>query len=150
MKPFGHACFEGPPGPCPRDGQTGGPKSISAPPDHGRLRWAGTPDISDQERGRRFFQLQKEKHAEEALDRVRKNLGDGWKRFTLQEVKTLRSMIGEAWVFTDRKAWETFSFARLTREDLDAILRVGNAVDRREMSGADAAKQVSGILRRVS
>jgi hypothetical protein len=108
------------------------------------------PDISDQERGRRFFQLQKEKHAEEALEKVRKNLGDGWKRFSLEEVKSLRAMLGEAWVFTDRKIWETYSFARLTRDDLDAILRVGRSADRREISGADAAKEVSGILNRVS
>jgi len=108
------------------------------------------PDVSDQERGRRFFQLQKEKHAEEALEKVRKNLGDGWKRFTLPEVKTLRAMLGEAWVFTDRKLWENFSFARLTRDDLDAILQVGRSVERKEMNDHDAAKAVSGILQRVS
>ena len=67
------------------------------------------PDVSDQERGRRFFQLQKEKHAEEALEKVRKSLGDGWKVFTLEDIKILRAMFGEAWVFTDRKLWETYA-----------------------------------------
>jgi hypothetical protein len=108
------------------------------------------PDISDQERGRRFFQLQKEKHAEEALEKARKSLGEGWKVFTLQDIRTLRAMLGEAWVFTDRKLWETYSFARLTRDDLDAILRIGRSVERREIQETDAAKEVSGILGRVS
>jgi hypothetical protein len=108
------------------------------------------PDISDQERGRRFFQLQKEKHAEEALEKARKSLGDGWKVFTLQDVKILRAMLGEAWVFTDRKVWESYSFARLTREDMDAILRIGWSVQRKEISETDAAKEVSGVLRKVS
>jgi hypothetical protein len=107
-------------------------------------------DISDQERGRRFFQLQKEKHAEEALEKVRKSLGDGWKRFTLQEVKILRTILGETWVFTDRKLWESFSFARLTRDDLDAILQFGRLVERREMNEPDAAREVGGILQRAS
>ncbi len=108
------------------------------------------PDISDQERGRRFFQLQKEKHAEEALEKVRKNLGDGWKVFTLRDVKTLRAMLGEAWVFTDRKAWEGYSFARLTRDDMDEILRIGRSMERRELSEHDAAKGVSGVLRKAA
>jgi flagellar biosynthesis GTPase FlhF len=108
------------------------------------------PDISDQERGRRFFQLQKEKHAEEALEKVRKNLGDGWKVFTLQDVKTLRAMLGEAWVFTDRKAWGGYSFARLSRDDMDEILRIGRSMERREKTGQDAAREVGALLHRVS
>jgi flagellar biosynthesis GTPase FlhF len=108
------------------------------------------PDISDQERGRRFFQLQKEKHAEEALEKVRKSLGDGWKVFNLQDIRALRLMLGEAWVFTDRKVWETYSFARLSRDDLDEILRIGRSVERREVSELDGAKEVSGVLQRAT
>jgi len=108
------------------------------------------PDVSDQERGRRVFQIQKEKHAEEALEKVRKNLGDGWKRYSLPEIRTLRFILGEAWVFIDRKAWEGFSFARLSRDDLDGILEIGRAVERREKKGQDAADEVGGILQRVS
>jgi hypothetical protein len=108
------------------------------------------PDVSDQERGRRVFQIQKEKHAEEALERARKNLGDGWKRFSLQEIRTLRFILGEAWVFIDRKAWEGFSFARLSRDDLDAILAIGKAVERKEKTEHDASAEVGTILQRVS
>jgi hypothetical protein len=108
------------------------------------------PDVSDQERGRRVFQIQKEKHAEEALERARKSLGDGWKRFSLQEIRTLKFILGEAWVFIDQRAWEGFSFARLSRDDLDEIMRIGRAVERREKKGHDAADEVGEILRRVS
>jgi hypothetical protein len=108
------------------------------------------PDVSDQERGRRVFQIQKEKHAEEALEKVRKSLGDGWKSLTLSEVRTLRFILGESWVFIDRKAWEGFSFARLSRADLDEILAIGKAVERRVKQGQDAAGEVGAILRRVS
>ncbi len=108
------------------------------------------PDVSDQERGRRFFQLQKQKHAEEALDRVRKSLGDTWKGLTLPEIRILRLMLGEAWVFTDRKDWENYSFARLSLNDLDEILRIGRSCERKEKNEPDAAREVSGILKRVS
>jgi hypothetical protein len=108
------------------------------------------PDVSDQERGRRVFQIQKEKHAEEALEKVRKSLGDGWQRFALPEIRTLKFILGEAWVFIDRKAWEGYSFARLSRDDLDEILAIGRAVERKEKRGQDAAGEVGGILRRVS
>ena len=108
------------------------------------------PDVSDQERGRRVFQVQKEKHAEEALEKVRKSLGDGWKRYTLQETRTLKFILGEAWVFIDRRAWEGYSFARLTRDDLDGILAIGKAVEKKEKTEHDAAGEVAAILRRVS
>ena len=108
------------------------------------------PDVSDQERGRRVFQIQKEKHAEEALEKVRKSLGDGWQRFSLSEIRTMKFILGEAWVFIDRKAWEGYSFARLTRNDLDAILAIGKAVEKKEKTGQDAAHEVGAILHRVS
>jgi hypothetical protein len=95
------------------------------------------PDVSDQERGRRVFQIQKEKRAEEALEKVRKSLGDGWQRFTLPEIRTLRFILGEAWVFIDRRGREGFSFARLSRDDLDEILAIGRAVERREKKGQE-------------
>jgi hypothetical protein len=108
------------------------------------------PDISDQERGRRVFQVQKEKHAEQALEKARKNLGDSWKRYTLQEIRTLKFILGEAWVFIDRRAWEGYSFARLTRDDLDEILSIGKAVERKETSEHDASREVAAVLQRVS
>ena len=108
------------------------------------------PDVSDQERGRRVFQVQKEKHAEEALEKVRKSLGEGWKRYTLGEIRTLKFILGESWVFIDRKAWEGYSFARLTRDNLDEILAIGKAVERKEKKGPDAAEEIGAILKRVS
>jgi hypothetical protein len=108
------------------------------------------PDVSDQERGRRVFQIQKEKHAEEALEKVRKSLGDGWKRFSLVEIRTLKFILGEAWVFIDRKAWEGYSFARLSRDDLDEILGIGKEVERREKTEHEASAEVGAILQRVS
>jgi hypothetical protein len=108
------------------------------------------PDVSDQERGRRVFQIQKEKHAEQALEKVRKSLGDGWPRFTLPEIRTLKFILGEAWVFIDRKAWEGFSFARLSRDDLYGILAIGKAVERKEKTEHKASGEVEAILQRVS
>jgi hypothetical protein len=108
------------------------------------------PDVSDQERGRRVFQIQKEKHAEEALDKVRKNLGEGWKSLALPEVRTLKFILGEAWVFLDRKSWEGYSFSRLSRGDLDEILAIGKAVERKEKTEHDASSEVGAVLQRVS
>lgn len=108
------------------------------------------PDVSDQERGRRVFQIQKEKHAEEALEKVRKSLGDGWKRFSLSDVRTLRFILGETWVFIDRKVWGGFSFARLSRDDLDEILGIGKAVERKEKTEHEASGEVAAVLQRVS
>ncbi|HVN66715.1 MAG TPA: hypothetical protein VMT31_08900 [Methanomicrobiales archaeon] len=108
------------------------------------------PDVSDQERGRRVFQIQKEKHAEEALEKVRKNLGEGWKRFTLTEIRALKFILGETWVFVDRKAWEGFSFARLSRDDLEEILAIGKAVERKEKTEHEASDEVAAVLHRIS
>ena len=108
------------------------------------------PDVSDQERGRRVFQIQKEKHAEEALEKARKSLGEGWKRFSLSEIRTLKFVLGEAWVFIDRKEWDGFSFARLTPDDLDEILAIGKAVERKAKTEHESSAEVGAILHRVS
>jgi hypothetical protein len=84
------------------------------------------------------------------LDKARKSLGESWKGLTLAEIRTLKFILGEAWVFLDRKSWEGYSFSRLSRGDLDELLRIGRAVERREKTGQDAADEVGAILRRVS
>jgi hypothetical protein len=108
------------------------------------------PDVSDQERGRRVFQIQKEKHAEEALEKARKSLGEGWKRFSLSEIRTLKFILGEAWVFIDRKDWDGFTFARLSLDDLYEILAIGKAVERKERTEHEGSAQVAAVLLRVS
>ena len=76
------------------------------------------PEVTTDERGRRKFQLHKEKAVEAAVEKIRQNLGSEWTIFSQQDVMTLTYILGEAWVSVERSIWEQSSFTRLTKKDI--------------------------------
>lgn len=106
------------------------------------------PEISATERGKRYFQVMKEKQAEKAIGRMQKHLGTEWQLFSLTEVRTLKHLLGEAWVYLDQKAWDTYPFHELSRRDLLEMIKLGTALQRNEIQGRTAATAVDSILKR--
>ncbi len=86
------------------------------------------PDVSEDERGRRRFQIQKERAVEAAVTKIREKQGSDWTAFSLQDIQTLHYILGEAWVSIRRSVWEQYAFTRLTRNELKDIIRIGNDV----------------------
>ena len=104
------------------------------------------PEVTSDERGRRVFQIHKEKAAEDAIDKIRESLGPDWKIFTSSDVEILRYMLGETWVSLDRDTWEKCAFSRLKRPQLDAIIQIGRRVNRKEVREDHGIGEVSRIL----
>jgi hypothetical protein len=104
------------------------------------------PEITNDERGRRIFQIHKERAVEAALEKVRRSIGSGWAAFSQQDIKTLAHILGETWVAVERHIWEQSSFARLTREDLSEIIRIGNDVNNQKMREEEAISKICRIL----
>lgn len=105
------------------------------------------PDVTSDERGRRIFQIHKERAVENAVAKIRQNLGSDWEAFSQQEIQTLHSILGEAWVSIERSVWEQTAFTRLTRNDLETIIRIGNEVKSKDIREETAIDEICRILK---
>jgi hypothetical protein len=105
------------------------------------------PDITNDERGRRIFQLHKERAVETALEKIRLNPKSDWATFSQQDIRSLTTILGETWVSVERSSWEQCSFSRLTRRDLDEIIRIGNDVKSERMREETAVNKICTILK---
>jgi hypothetical protein len=104
------------------------------------------PDVTNDERGRRIFQLHKERAVETAIEKIRHNPGSGLSAFSPQDIKTLNYILGEAWVSVGRQIWEQSSFTRLTRKDLEEIISIGNNVNSKKLREEEGVNKICGIL----
>jgi hypothetical protein len=105
------------------------------------------PDVTNDERGRRIFQLHKERAVEAAIEKIRRNPGSRWTAFSPQEIKTLNYILGETWVSVGRQIWEQSSFSRLTRKDLEEIISIGNDVESKKLREESGIDMICGILK---
>ena len=105
------------------------------------------PDVTNDERGRRIFQLHKERAVETAIEKIRHNPGSGLSAFSPQDIKTLNYILGETWVSVGRQIWEQSSFTRLTRKDLEEIISIGNDVNSKKLREDEGVNKICGILR---
>ena len=104
------------------------------------------PEVTSDERGRRVFQIHKQKAAEAAMEKIRKALGLDWKVFTSADVDILKYVLEETWVSLDRDSWEKCAFSRLKRSELESIIRIGKRVKRKELREERGIDEVSRIL----
>ncbi|MDD1666362.1 MAG: hypothetical protein LUQ23_02355 [Methanomicrobiales archaeon] len=104
------------------------------------------PEVTSDERGRRVFQIHKEKAAENAMEKIRKSLGPDWKVFTSTDVETLKYILEETWVSLDRDSWERCAFSRMKRSQIDSIIGIGKLVKGKEMREDRGIDEVSRIL----
>jgi hypothetical protein len=104
------------------------------------------PEVTNEELGRRIFQLQKEKAVEEVIEKIRHSLGDEWYNFSASDKKTLSDVLGETWVSIDRSSWSQCAFSRLTREDLEEIVIIGKELGQKQRSEQEAIDEVFRIL----
>lgn len=110
----------------------------------------GMPEVTDDERGRRVFQIHKEMAVEKALDKIRQSIGQDWKIYSATDIDLLKYLLGESWISLDRRKWEGFTFTRLRKNHLDEIIRMAKEVRRKDRQESEAVKAVIGILSSVS
>lgn len=107
------------------------------------------PEVTEDERGRRVFQIHKEMAVETALEKIRQSVGQDWKLYSASDIDLLKYMLGESWVSMDRSSWGRCTFSRLSREDLDAIIKIGKEAKSRKRTEGDAVRDMNEILRKV-
>jgi hypothetical protein len=106
------------------------------------------PEITADERGRRVFQIHKEKAVENAIEKIRLNLGQDWKLFSALDIKMIEYMLGEAWIAMGKQKWQRLAFTRLTKGDIDEIVHVGKGLSREEKPEQVAISKVVDIINR--
>ena len=107
------------------------------------------PEVTDDERGRRVFQIHKEMAVETALEKIRQSMGQDWKLYSVYDIDILKYMLGESWVSMDRQSWGRCTFSRLVREDIDTIINIGKGVKNGRRMEGDAVREMNEILKRI-
>ena len=105
------------------------------------------PGVTNDERGRRIFQIHKERAVETAVAKIRQKLGSDMADFSQQDIQILNYILGEAWVSIERSVWEQSAFTRLTRNDLENIIRIGNEVKSKKIREETAIDEICRILK---
>jgi hypothetical protein len=108
------------------------------------------PEISQDERGRRVFQLQKERAVENAITRIRSNLGQDWKLFSAVDIEILQNLLGEAWVTIGKNEWGSIAFSRIGVKEIQELIGLGKGITKREGKSKDTSLALLKILMRTS
>jgi hypothetical protein len=108
------------------------------------------PEVTDDERGRRVFQIHREMAVEKALEKIRQSIGQDWKIYSTTDIDFLKYLLGECWISLDRRKWDGFTFTRLSRDNLNEIIRMAKEVRKKERQETEVIRDVIEILSRVS
>ncbi len=101
---------------------------------------------TEEELGRRMFRLNMQKAVEESLEKIRRNAESEWTSFSSEEIMILKSILSEVWVSIERTSWENMVFSRLTKEDIEEIIRIKRDLDEKKKTKNDAISNVETIL----
>jgi hypothetical protein len=107
------------------------------------------PEITADERGRRVFQIQRKKAVENAIEKIRLNLGQDWKLFSSSDIEMIEQMLGEVWISIGKQRWERLAFTRLTKGNIDEIVHIGKEMSREGKTEQAAIIKVVDIMNRV-
>jgi hypothetical protein len=91
---------------------------------------------SEEELGRRRFQLFREQAVEAAIEKIRHAPAAEWSSFSGTDYTRLREILGELWISLEREKWEGYAFSTLSREDIRDLLSLGGTAQRRALNRA--------------
>jgi hypothetical protein len=100
---------------------------------------------SEEELGRRRFQLSREQAVEAAIEKIRHAPAAGWDSFSGTDYTRLRDILGELWVSLEREKWGEYAFSTLTRDDIRDLLTLGASAQGRALSRS-ALEEMDAIL----
>ena len=103
-------------------------------------------ETKDDNLGRRLFLVQKEKAVEDAFEKIRRKLGPEWNSFSSGDWNILKNILGEVWTSTDRHRWSTYSFSKVSKNDIDSIIMIGKEVHAKPPLTDDGLKSLDNIL----
>jgi hypothetical protein len=80
---------------------------------------------TEEDLGRRRFQIQKEKAVEEAYEKIRRSFGQEWQYFSAEDCAVLRKVLGEIWISVGRDRWIDYCFSTLLHKEIHSLIAMG-------------------------
>jgi hypothetical protein len=103
-------------------------------------------ETNDDNLGRRLFLVQKEKAVEDAFEKIRRRMGPEWSSFSTSDWDILKNILGEVWTSIDRHRWGTYSFSKLSKNDITSLITIGKEVKAKPPLTNDGLKSLDNIL----
>jgi hypothetical protein len=82
---------------------------------------------SEEELGRRRFEVQKTKAVEEAYEKIRRSFGHEWQIFSAEDCAVLREILADIWISVDRTRWNNYCFSTLSQKQIHSLIGMGKA-----------------------
>ena len=90
--------------------------------------------------------VQKEKAVEDAFEKIRRRMGPEWSSFSTSDWDILKNILGEVWTSIDRHRWGTYSFSKLSKNDINSLITIGREVKAKSLLTNDGLKSLDNIL----
>ena len=101
---------------------------------------------TEEDLGRRRFQIQKEKAVEEAYEKIRRSFGEDWRSFSAEDLNILREVLGEIWINVDRDSWKDYSFSTLSYNEVLALIAIAKEVVNQKVMTREALARLDEVL----
>jgi hypothetical protein len=96
--------------------------------------------------GRRRFQLHRDKAVEQSLEKIRRNPDSGWETLTPEQRTRLKAVLSDIWENCERRRWEQYCFSTITRPDILHLITLADDLQARHRQICDARNDVEAIL----
>lgn len=106
-------------------------------------------NVTDDNLGRRLFQVQKEKAVEDALEKMRRESGIDWHAVPASDNDILKDTLGELWTSIERTRWGSYSFSKLSKEDIVSLITRGRYIKSKHIITDADIKSLDAILSRT-
>ena len=101
---------------------------------------------TEEDLGRRRFQIQKEKAVEDAYEKIRRSFGHEWHNFSAEDCAVLREVLGEIWISVDRDRWKIYCFSTLSQKEVYSFIEMGKVGQYQKSITPEALARLDEIL----
>jgi hypothetical protein len=98
-------------------------------------------EITNEELGRRRFQIQREKAVETAYGKIRRATAQDWESLSSEDREILKEVLGDVWTRTERVRWDSYSFSSLLGSDVKTLIEIGRKI-KTDRSSADISEKL--------
>lgn len=101
----------------------------------------------DEDLGIRFYEVNRQRAVDRAVERMRYALGADWHYLTAEDHASLRWITGELWATTERREWEAFCFSKLDYPGVRRLVGIGDRLHRHNVGRAAALENAADTVR---
>jgi hypothetical protein len=96
--------------------------------------------------GRRRFQLHRDKAVEQSLEKIRRAPDSAWESLTPEQRTRLKAVLADIWENCEHRRWEQYCFSTITKADILRLIALNDEVRARHQQISDARGDFEAIL----